>query len=490
MNRREFYKELMREYTFDSAKVRRYAKLGVSSSKQSSLRTSPSRNNRHKWRVPVTAAAAALALVLGLQVILSDLFWGGVPTVPSFNPQDAHGRMENAQQSLSQMSNLSFGTRTLFLSFNDSITFTTMQNTLDSVSDTGNIVIESVYVLENSGKVEIVEAQRQEIGDLGGIVGARVNAPVTLIGDLSRQSEVALVEVSTEQLNENNFVPLAATGFTGFTPLESEPFFSETSVGDEMPTYPPEIVSVETFVNLNIAGVVRAEFIDDYRFTVVTAESIALYQIYNDDDENESLKVRVVASHDLDGELPFSYFDEVNCRKIIRVRNDESNTVYFIDLRGGFELEQVASVSSESRLSVLALTDEVLYYATRSRAVYAYDIATGVNTKLMEFENTVSFERNSGLTAFVLNVSDDELIRSQVFNPATRTFLDAQSNSGLIFYRNSNNVLTDGESYFDTELSLIDNIGDYSMQFTGRNNMSTLFAVEEITELGIRILVK
>jgi hypothetical protein len=46
MNRRDFYKELMREYTFDSAKVRRYAKLSCVAAGSKSLRKTTGRNNK------------------------------------------------------------------------------------------------------------------------------------------------------------------------------------------------------------------------------------------------------------------------------------------------------------------------------------------------------------------------------------------------------------------------------------------------------------
>ena len=493
MNRRDFYKELMRDYTFDSAKVRRHAKLSCIATGSKSLRKT-AKTNKRLWQIPLTAAAAVLALTLGLQVALSDLFIGGTPTVKEFDVSDARGRIANSERDLAQMAGLNFGTRTLFLSFNDSITFTTMQNALDSVSDTGNIVLEAVYTLSEKNAVSVVSGvhlQALQGGEAENIVGAKVYAPVMLISDLSKQSEVALVEVSTEQLNENNFVPLAVVGFE----REREP--SELNI--ETPTTPPtsESVSVETFVNFNLTGVTHAEFTDDYHFTAITADAVALYEIYHDD-ESEAMKVRAVAQHDIDGELVFTFFDEARCRKIMRIRNDTSNAIFVIDGVDGrnFEVSKVIVFPADTRLSVLALTEDTLYYSVERKKVFAYDLSEGKSREVLSFDSAVSFERNSGLTCFAINPGnsgssgEQAQMYSQVYDVAREKLIvaDTQTES-LLFYRNSTNVLTDGENYFTTSLELIDDLSEYEIKFASRRNMSSLFEVFEITEQGIRILV-
>jgi hypothetical protein len=432
-----------------------------------------------------------LALVLGLQVVLSDWFIGGKPTMGEFDASDARGRIANAEHSLNQMASLNFGTRTVFLSFNDTITFTTMQNALDSVSDTGNIVVEAVYTLGEDNAVDVFSgadlATMQALrgsnysGESSNIVGAKVYTPVTLISDLSKQSEVALVEISTEELNENNFVPLAAVGGIR-EPAEV------TSLGEQ----PTETVSVETFLNFNIAGVTHAEFIDDYRFTAITADTVALYEICRDRDEgDESLQIILVSEHVLDGELLFTFFDEENCRKILRVRNDDGNTIYVLD--GNSELAEIASISDEGRLSVLALTSDTLYYSVERMVVYAYEIATGISTELIAFEIPVSFERNTGLTGFIVNPADSRQLgrtQAQVFDAFEKTLaVSAECVQSLMFYRNSTNILTDGTRFFDMALEVVEEVRDSEINLAERRNMSELFGVFEITELGIRILV-
>ncbi|MCL1867127.1 MAG: hypothetical protein FWF82_06935, partial [Oscillospiraceae bacterium] len=134
MDKREFYKELMKEYTFDSAKVRRFAKRASTRGVRVSV--------KRWWHIPSTVAVAAASLAVGV----FSLFYNGGDTsvidTPVINPvpsvtvttsvddEESREKAENAK--------LSYENQTLYLSFNGGITFRELENKLLAISDTGN----------------------------------------------------------------------------------------------------------------------------------------------------------------------------------------------------------------------------------------------------------------------------------------------------------------------------------------------------------------
>ena len=195
MNRNEFYKELMKEYTFDSAKVRRVAK-------RSSSRVV---STRRGWHLPATAAVVAASLLIGLFTVL----YNGNSSMPTIT--DTLTVQERVIRA--ELTQLSSGPATMFLSFNNSLTFDEMQNAFDSISDT-DIEVKAVYVLEDDSSVtslalpEKLDVVRDT--DSCKIIGAKVSAPSEYRKTLKSQQEVALVEIETENVNDNTFVPLGA----------------------------------------------------------------------------------------------------------------------------------------------------------------------------------------------------------------------------------------------------------------------------------------
>jgi hypothetical protein len=472
MNRRDFYKELMSEYTFDSAKVRRHAKLSCIGGKSGSLRKRTS--NRRWWHVPATVVAAVCALAFGLRFAFYDR---SIPTVTEPFPASIDVRIGSAQRNAAQFANLSFGTRTMFLSFNDSIPLKTMQNALDSVSDTGNIVVEAVYILGADNSVNVISPEAARASQPERVVGAKVYAPVTLIGDLQKQSEVALVEVVTDEFDEEAFVPLAVAGGGS---ASAEP--GDVPPSDEL----PGTVSLETFVSFNLAGVLRADFIDDYRFTAVTADSVMLCEIYRDDDTQE-LQIRIVSDFDFGGELLFTFFaapsDE--SRLVIRVRSELANTIY---LMSGQDFDAAEVVSSSEDLTILAVTESYVFYAVNRSVIYKYDIAAQISYELADFGRSVTFERNGDLSCFVINLGESESAR--VYDAVAGVMSTSTDvPAGLMFYRNSVNVLTDGENFFGVTLSAIADPTPV-LRFLPTGSVSDLFSVSEITEQSVRILLK
>jgi hypothetical protein len=416
-----------------------------------------------------------------------------------------------------QAADLNFGTRTLFLSFNDTLTFSAMQNTLDSVSDTGNIVVEAVYVLGGNNNIEVlplVSLSVQDIQAIEQIVAAKIYAPVTLIGDLKNRSDVALVEIKSEVLNEETFIPLAvietpvrestSTTTTATSTAEQHvPAADETTA-----TEPKQFVSLETFVNFNLAGVVRAEFIDNNRFTALTANALMLCEIYRES-ETDELKIRILsqvaetptdvystpdepATTDfvLNGELVFAFYDRINNNVLMRARSAYSNAVYALNT----DTLAVTEIASDvADLTILAVGEGAVYFAVGRKVVYKYDIASGTNSELVSFEQQVSFERNADLSAFVINVTDmeNETIQVQVFNANTGTMAVSDDIAGrLSFYRTGTNVLVNDDGFFNTALETVDERDVRKVLRTAQTvtvNRSEQYEVVEITESSVRI---
>jgi hypothetical protein len=166
------------------------------------------------------------------------------------------------------------------------------------------------------------------------------------------------------------------------------------------------------------------------------------------------------------------------------VRGDTTGTIY---LMSGEDFTVTEIISSAQGLSVLAITDNALYYAKDRQIIYRYDIATGHAEEIMSFEQPVAFERNADLSCFAINAGDNE--QAQVYDAATGELSVAEDVfGGLLFYRNSVNVLTDGENFFTATLEAISEPSDVIM-FAERAALSELFSVFEITEQSVRILL-
>jgi hypothetical protein len=484
MNKREFYKELMKEYTFDSAKVRRFAKRSSAKGTRISV--------KRWWHIPSTVAVAAASLAIGVFTFFySDT---GSPVVnhgvmsPQERIQQADAALINARSSI--------GNKTVYLSFNNTMTFREMQNTLDTVSDTGNIIIEAVYVIDGD------EFLTKQLGEVRGdsyaqIVGAKVSAPANLIEDLSRQHEVALVEIENDILNDETFIPFIAE-------LIEIPEDLFQNVTDEIDSSIDAAPPVEKFVNLNLSGVIEASFISDYRFTAITCNSVILYEISQDEDsadleinpvsefslynhrtklsasgssmlisgstENDSRRtVLLVADSKTasleeinisditdSGELIFAFYDDINGRIIIRARSADRNIIYVIHRESA--LTQTVFDSSEDA-AVLAATANAIFYSVNNTTVYKYDILTAESTiaESLDFGETVSFERNADLSAFAVYTNGGDT--AQIFDTVTETLSDIVDSAQLQSYRS---------------------IGE----------LSELFSVSQVIDGSVRILLK
>ncbi|MCL1789267.1 MAG: hypothetical protein FWG33_02825 [Oscillospiraceae bacterium] len=502
MNKHEFYKELLKEYTFDSAKVRRSAK-----------RSSFKITNKHWWYIPSTVAVAAVSLTVGLFAF----FYGGGTHSGSL-PTPPEDRVLNANSAIKTASS-DFGAKTMFLSFNNSITFHEMQNTLDLVSDTGNIVVETLYILDSNNELTLLQgSELKELETLYNsdvqIVGAKVYAPAILSEDLRHQKNVALVEFD---MNDNDFIPLI---IEDDIPVTDFPYTEEQTDEPQDNNFP---ASVEKSVSVNIPGLIEAEFIGDSRFIAVTRDSVILYEISEDlnvtpiselalrnyrkrfsitgksmlisgvsgekpilllaDIESENFESIDISKPVGSGELLNAFYDDINRRIIMKVRNRDSSAIYIVD-RDTFEFILVPASSHDA--VILALNGNLVYFSSDS-SIYRFDISSGVSTELYtSADGLFSFERNADLSAFVMNVNGE----TAVFTARNEMFTKwVEAPNGLTFYRNSTDLLTDGVNFYRASEGTLETFQGQPIS-PERQIISEWFKVLEITSEGIKILIK
>jgi hypothetical protein len=523
MNKNDFYKELMKTYTFDSAKVRRFAKRSSYRGNRVSV--------KRWWHIPSTVAVAAASLTVG---ILAFFYSPNMNPPPDGEPCDLSSV---SAQGIIHLSN--HESRTLYLSFNNSMTYLEMLNTLESVSDTGNIIVEKVYVLDSEENiVPVIQHEELRNDHETQIIGAKVFAPERLKVEIERQPEIANVKIETPAINDDTWIPSPVTDTPFVAPIDPDELPADDPDGDSIAA-----VVIESLVNLNVAGIIEADFIGDFSFTAITADSVILFEI-SQDEATEDLEINpasefVLHNHrtrlsttgnsmlisgcredsrrnvllladaetqtleEIDirdlietGELIFAFYDDINKRIVMRVRVSERNIIYVMELDSG---EVFTAFDSHKSAAILAINDDSLYHSVFKEsehvtAVYRFDIASGTSTivESLSLTDSVSFERNSNLSAFVANIVDsDGVSNAMVFTAVTETLTEAlEVPRGLNFHRNLPDLLTDGENNY-----VLSHDRDALEVFTERiprtrRNISERFAVFEITENGVRIMLK
>jgi sulfur transfer complex TusBCD TusB component (DsrH family) len=527
MNRNKFYKELMEEYTFDSAKIRRFAKRSSYKGARVSV--------KRWWHIPSTVAVAAASLVLGL----FSFFYSPNQGTPVVNPEppvtDSSGQIVTLppQHHIVQLDY--FSNATLYLSFNNSMTFREIENTLETIDDTGNIVIEVVYIRgEGADFIPITHFDEIRNEETATIVGATVSAPGRLKIEIERQQEVELVIVVTADIAEETFIP-SPSAIDAIENAQAPVIMNEPAAEKE-DDLTGEAGALEKFVSLNVAGIIEAHFINDYHFVAMTANSVMLYEIIADEEileinqisefmlhnhrtrfsttrnsmlisgcrEDSRRTVLLIADaqtaalEEIDishltedsGELIFAFYDDVNERIIMRVRNANHNLIYILN-RDTHEVQTV--FNSEKGAAILAVSTGTVFYSVtgaESTTVYRYDISADARTAIdsLVFTDSVSFERNSDLSAFIINTNG----AAQVFTADTETLTEGVAvENGLIFHKNSRRFMTDGTNFFTVPEEKPDSLELFAGQATtSRRDISELFSMFEITEKSLRILIK
>ncbi|MCL2078016.1 MAG: hypothetical protein FWH08_06405 [Oscillospiraceae bacterium] len=321
MNKHDFYKEIMAQYTFDEEKIRRNAKRAPSTAFL--MRNS-------KW-LPLTTAAAVFVAVFGGYMLFANPDNGRFEPPPTVIGAGAShkDRMDDIilfeEMLLSHSSSLQGN---IFISFSKPLTYKEFDSILNLVaSDTGYIEVKSLWNGEFVD-AEVAAEQQLYLGSDVFYSGAKVWASVdgSLYSALSERPEFSAVE-REGRVNENNFEPLItnASPEDVYTPATVIPP-DETTAGvsnnietpatvllsdDEVPDAadveisdvttgdtenPDDVLQEDIILEIEAENVKFAEFISENNLVLLTKDQIMLYQVdlllaYDNDERNEQADV-------------------------------------------------------------------------------------------------------------------------------------------------------------------------------------------------------
>jgi|GEM_PF-1386490 len=512
MNRREFYKQLMSEYTFDSDKVRRAAK-------RSSMRALPSGGAKF---LPV---AAAVVLSAGVIALYSGLNRPSSPIAPPARVYTASaGRLTDARNGIEQYRD-SIEVKATYLSFAEPLDYAKLQNTIDYVSDTGKIRIEALYILDGSDEVVCVTdpTQISEIRDGANaqIVGAKVSAPANLCETLAGQPEVLLVEIGLPNVTDETFVPLIVedpdivfteppvipestdtsdnsawtdgsetqepaaavsentesgetaaaeetSGITADTPENSEisetsPESEQVSQSSDPASEPAQTVPHDSLIELYLPGVTDAEFIGENKFIAFTKNSVGLYSIEPTDADCE---IAAVTSFEI-GNFRKRYSASGNSFIISGCSGDNRRTLLFLADGDKNTLEQIdiSALLAEDGELVFAFYDDssnrIIARISRpgSNSLYLINRANNETTELLCVTDDIAVLAVNGNSLYYSSTKPGQSAAVCKINVSDGTVADLFSFDGSVNFDRSDSlknfsVNTDGDkvSYvFDSD---------------------------------------
>jgi hypothetical protein len=196
VNKNDFYKQLMTQYTFDSEKIRKNAK-----------RTSFTLRNT-MW-LPLTTAAAVFISVFGGYMLLNNRDQN-VPMVPTtsfaagLSPEERVEAMKD-NEALYNGGRFDASNKDMYLTFNEPMTFRQLNFALSNVSDTGNITVTRVWFCDEDASVAVDDAFDKNGGAL--YCGAQINTPMALFLDIQQCGYFLAAEVGGDTINADNFTP-------------------------------------------------------------------------------------------------------------------------------------------------------------------------------------------------------------------------------------------------------------------------------------------
>jgi hypothetical protein len=194
VDKNEFYKQLMTQYTFDSEKIRKNAR-------RSSFAL------RNTMWLPLTTAAAVFITVFGGYMLLNNTEQGEpIPTTAyaaGLSPEERVEAMKDAEV-LFNSGRYNASNKKMYLTFEDPMTFRQLKFALSNVSDTGNISVTRVWYSGKDESVAVDDAFDKNNDAL--YCGAEITTPMSLYQDINQCGYFIAAEVEGE-INADNFTP-------------------------------------------------------------------------------------------------------------------------------------------------------------------------------------------------------------------------------------------------------------------------------------------
>ena len=549
VNKNDFYKQLMTEYTFDAEKIRRSAKRPVIFRNASRF-------------LPLATAAAVFVTVYGGYMLVNR---NGADVTPPTTPEVTQGSplatlssaeriQENQNNLILQEANRFLAQRQhMFLSFDTPMTPGELALALNAVSDAGNVRILRLYQHDVS-----YAADDDTIADKT-FNGAEVIAPSALRQDLANSPAFIQVEIEGK-INADNFIPVtkaeAAQVTTGVstepkateTPLNlTTPPTTEAPVTDDAPVSseksdapnisepqdpnaqpadaplnePPTVAPLTevTYFEVALPYVTDVHFVNDSDFFVLTDNSVQLYRI------SDSAAERL------------AYYDAVNPKvtfagedKFVILGDDGygKKTALFIASGDGSLIE--ADVSAQTRgatilyalisgenalLKVESLSDRAIYSGTISGGTLTFSptplkIPSGAVVLSYDGDDFIysservlyRYSNESGLSEVISETYSDDVVFERakdfrnfaiidndavsIYSADGGDFIYDAGVSAVQFSEYDSDYFTDGANYYRVADTIINAANSAGYSGAG-TPVSGSYRVEEVTPDSLRI---
>ena len=536
MNKNDFYKELLSQYTFDSEKIKMNAK----------------RQKRGFWQspaklIPTVATAAAVTVTVGVFTFMAATNSDhGVSVKPETYEISAAQRLEDAEQNyrIAAYSNSSLVENVdMYVSFNTPMTYNEARILFSSVSDTGDI--DFVILYTDNGKISADSADSFD----GKVNGLKISAPSNYYKTIQDLSAVSVVELGSENVNDDSFTPISNVVISEITSNDTQP--SEITLPEEV-TPPQDGVTIGDSANITdtdttysvptvttieyrVDGINDAIFINETSFVVITNTSVELNRIADGADGKEiQLISRILTdnpkiswSNDSDSLLFISGCDSDKNRNRLFLADGSENSLEELDISGitdGAEFgglfydedsEEIVvktyslaksyvytgmmsddgicadlSVESEQPITPLAYCDSVLYYAYKENdAAYVHAIDTSLNedSEIWTHEGNAKFARSDSFDTAALIFED----KSYIFVAQDQSFHETEATGTIQFSRVNSTVFSDDNGYYTlTAAGVVEISSDTSDIYFTQPTNSVEYSVYEILADTVRIKIR
>lgn len=491
MNKKEFYRELMLNYTVDTEKVKRIAKRRIVKRSSSVIR----------WASGAAACAAVTAAAVTFVSLGTAMPQGGVDITTD---EDALARLQAAEQyylSLPDNGEL----LDMYVSFEDSLSYNEILLSFSAIDEDGNIRISLLY--NEAG-------QHYDSGNIPeGVtfLGAKVNAPASLCRDIRMLRTVSLVELPESGMTDDTFIPFGSTPAVTSpeqpgnsveislpqtvettTTADTDVTTADSENTDPVVTEPTDTQEPDTDILIPVSGINTVNIISADRIVVTNADSIRLYRL---GDGTLTAESTFYASG---AKLSWSSYDGTRLF-ITACQGGSRNRLYLADGRAGALTEldvsaitsdgsEISSVSCtpdggtmvlktvsadktriylgrlDSTLSIslageydgpvtpLALTNNILYLALTDTSsstlrITAKQLADGTDTELASYSGSLHCVRSQCFDAAALTFTSSEGEETYVLLTPEGVLTEMQFRVQS-FSLTDGNIFTDGEQYY------------------------------------------
>lgn len=425
MDKREFYKQLMENYTIDTEKIKCNAKRRYQHKSTGIL---------HKWTAGIAACTAVAAAAAITVVSVNNLQGGGIDITDS-SIEAAMERLHAADQRYLELSHKQ-EVMDIYVSFSKNLSRNEIFMALSAIEDYSDINVTYFYT-EKGKRYDNNENTDNSLVFLG----AKITAPTAMYNELKELRTISYLEpVEGCKYNDDNFLPintpveaLVTTSPTDQTIQIVLPELTPTSSENVEITTSEAGTSTETESGTTATETTKNSFISsmplyDQKITV-PLENISYGTFINEEKlviiNNESVRLYCVRESELKLETTFyaanakvSWSNEASSKLLITACDDRGRTkLFFADgefgylteldvsslIKGDFELSSVISNDSATVMMIKAvsLDKSRIFYAKRNRNTMEIILAK-------EFEYPVSVVSCSDSKVYALLTYADE----------------------------------------------------------------------------------